>query len=858
MEPRHTVPQEKALVAPAEILADGQTVYNLYRGIVCNIVKTSGKEILSRIWVDLSHMQVCVAKLDESFIARFDVHDLVVRPQGAALHQKSPEVSPEDASVDLAEILLEEEEAEQSPGSHSLVFWASNEYFENNTRNAERQRFFAELGTSRVHKESGHHPTDSSSARERRTIVVHILPPTQLQLLSEQWDESLEKASIALHRDATTSVKKDSVTNSDSKNSSQVIDSPAEDGNPDVVVDPPTILDSAASPYSPTKLALTPATPPIGVGKMKPGGGPPAVVKRDESMASTEAESMIKPTATALATNSTAGGAVSSTAKMVKDHDAEEESLERTRSYVLQAAAAATREDDVVSSGTGANPPTLPTFVNNIRKLRGLVDTDQHAILHLQRNMFQYLWRFNAAAMTPDQLFSAQAVLAFNLDPKDGIAYLKDKVLRQSDVEPRRVGEWIADMSAAGKGGIDPSILGRFFSRKDSLDIYVGFVEAVDFRGLSIVQAMRKLFDCFKPGGEGQVIDRIINHFSESYYRQTKLPVDPDRPPTLPNTTDNFPEWKSADSPYGFGFAIIMLNTDLHVMGRMIGNKAKSSNDKGFSGMSVSQFIVNSRTILQPEEASDQFLTNVYEDIKASEIQLRPLPQAPLSSLPVAPDIEGWLTVLLQVNPRGVHIQRYWCVLAIQRLYIFSDKYHGLGLYPRLCLDVKAIRANTVSDPESFQALLTQIVENQQPRRRAAFSKCLQSSCLREGTGDRSIEKSASLVCNSSEFRQYELSSDLAIVLTKDKGATQDLDLYFRPTSSEELKEQSSFSQSWAVRRASHMLSSATASSASQKQAYTSQQPEGSWEPRQPRQKRFVCCAETPNLMNKWVSMLSM
>ena len=48
---------------------DGQTVYNLYRGVIC-VVR---EEMLVRIWVDMSHMEVCVAKLDSSFIARFPV-----------------------------------------------------------------------------------------------------------------------------------------------------------------------------------------------------------------------------------------------------------------------------------------------------------------------------------------------------------------------------------------------------------------------------------------------------------------------------------------------------------------------------------------------------------------------------------------------------------------------------------------------------------------------------------------------------------------------------------------------------------------------------------------------------------------
>eukprot|EP00392_Amoebophrya_sp_AT5.2_P010140 g10193.t1 len=314
----------KALVAPAEVLADGQTVYNLYRGVICVC-----RDSLARIWVDLSHMQVCVAKLDSSVIARFDVRDLVTRSVKME-EQKSPEVSPEDASVDIAEIQLEEEESETC---YSLVFWAPPE-----TSNAdkdkdhgakarrfwERQRHFAEAGKPRKrarpkdrdkdhkaveqHGEADKNPAVDQSEFEQGTLVLQLRSPD----LAQMGDIFHEDALAALDGSSKNRVNASST---------------ASEGN--------------AAPGTKTASKQAPST----------------------------------------------------------------------------------------------------------RKLRGLVDTDGRAILHLQRNMFQYLWRFNAAAMTPDQLYSAQAVLAFNLDPKDGIAYLKEKVFRQADVEPRRVGEWIAEMS---------------------------------------------------------------------------------------------------------------------------------------------------------------------------------------------------------------------------------------------------------------------------------------------------------------------------------------------------------------------------------------------------------------------------
>lgn len=68
--------------------------------------------------------------------------------------------------------------------------------------------------------------------------------------------------------------------------------------------------------------------------------------------------------------------------------------------------------------------------------------------------------------------------------------------------------------------------------------------------------------------------------------------------------------------------------------------------------------------ILDEDEVSNEYLEGVYQDIRSAEIQLKPLPQAPLSSLPVAPDIEGWLVLILpratSSGQPGVQLQRYW------------------------------------------------------------------------------------------------------------------------------------------------------------------------------------------------------
>ncbi|CAD7956460.1 unnamed protein product [Amoebophrya sp. A25] len=688
----------KQLVAPAEVLADGQTVYNLYRGVIC----VCKNDVLARIWVDMSHMEVCVAKLDSSFIARFKVEDLVVRKTRSLLlvdSQKSPEVSPEDAPIDVAEIELEEE----SDTSYSLVFWASPEAdAKDDAQSLKASGESNAPGRRRDELTVPGRPRLDNNGVERPTVVLHLRPPDQQYLSSDVLEEQMPGSRSGSKRRSEQSGGSSSSSSSTWRREGQrsAKTRPGGTGSSQLssIREQSRESSRAEKKGSPQEEKEEAAGTSTDREERKDGLSNPQTtnyISAEQKAKPREQEAELSGTAlhasttnitTSLSTSAleestpvlgsssgvttSLGGSVAvrpsqGDVELLPDHTESGTATPTAKNggpgtggpQAGRAFLNNMLDDDVCSSSTAA-VPNLHTFLNNIRKLRGLVDTDAHAILHLQRNMFQYLWRFNAAAMTPDQLFSAQAVLAFNLDPKDGIAYLKDKVLRSNDVEPRRIGEWIAEMSAAGKGGIDPSILGRFFSRKDSLDIYTGFVDALDFSGLTITQAMRKLFDCFKPGGEGQVIDRIIKLFSDSYYQQVVTNYKKQR--LAPRDPNEFPDWTSAESPYSFGFAIIMLNTDLHVMSKIMKKAGGGGKGEGSASMSLQQFIANTRCVLPAEEVSDAFLSHVYADIARAEIQLRPLPQAPLSSLPVAPDIEGWLTVVLPHGAQGVAIQRYW------------------------------------------------------------------------------------------------------------------------------------------------------------------------------------------------------
>jgi len=287
----------------------------------------------------------------------------------------------------------------------------------------------------------------------------------------------------------------------------------------------------------------------------------------------------------------------------------------------------------------------------------------------IRRRLFQYLWVRQGCLRSEEGLLEAQAVLAFNLDPKDGVQYLREKLGKSTDAE---VGEWLAVMSF-NKGGIDPTLLGNYFSRLDTIEVTKTFIAKLSFDGLDIVCALRRLFDTFKPGGESQVITRILEFFAETYLRQWESR----RHEVLPLV-----HYGSSDSVLQVAVSLIMLNTGLHVLPKKTAKK-RFSKKHASAVMTVEEYIRNTSSCVSLEEVPEQALRIWYEVVRETAISVEPMPRVPFSTLPVQPDIEGWLIAVLAPRVR----RRFWAVLALQRLYLFSDRSEDIE--PSDTLDLK-------------------------------------------------------------------------------------------------------------------------------------------------------------------------
>lgn len=316
----------------------------------------------------------------------------------------------------------------------------------------------------------------------------------------------------------------------------------------------------------------------------------------------------------------------------------------------------------------------MQQFLEALQQLLKSRDKEGHGVLHfVSKRLFQYLWVNQRMTLSEDQLFEAQAVLEFNVHPKDGIAYLKSKLHKQSDDQ---VGEWLASVCME-KGGLDPTMLGEYFSRRDTDQIFKAFMRRIDFKGLDTLDALRQLFDTFKPTGEGAVISRILDSFGESYFQQWQK-QDVREPPTA---------FAGSDSVLQVAVSLIMLNTGIHIA------PVKCSKQT-VAVMTVEEYIRNTRLCVSDEEVPDETLRTWYDKVSKVQISVEPIPRAPFSKLPVQPDIEGRLVVVLNAQAQ----KRYWAVLVLKRLYLFTDVSDN---DPEEKIDLKDIIVHPVAEEQS-------------------------------------------------------------------------------------------------------------------------------------------------------------
>lgn len=123
------------------------------------------------------------------------------------------------------------------------------------------------------------------------------------------------------------------------------------------------------------------------------------------------------------------------------------------------------------------------------------------------------------------------------------------------------------------------------------MDIYLSYL---NFKDLTILEAMRYYLSLFEMPGEGQKVERILEHFSQKYSEEN-------------------PEHYTADGAYMLSFLLMMLHTNVY-------------NPKVVEKMSLADFLNIGKNIKNGDEpVNPEILTVFYHDIQQKPIAIHSL-----------------------------------------------------------------------------------------------------------------------------------------------------------------------------------------------------------------------------------------
>ncbi|CAF0761114.1 unnamed protein product [Rotaria sordida] len=177
----------------------------------------------------------------------------------------------------------------------------------------------------------------------------------------------------------------------------------------------------------------------------------------------------------------------------------------------------------------------------------------------------------------------------FNKKPERGIRYLIAH--RFLEGNPEAVAHFLLL-----RKGLSRQMIGEYLGNLQdpfAMQVLHAFVNEFDFHDMPIDIALRKFQSTFRLPGEAQKIEQLMKVFGQRYSI------------TNPSSSPS-----NVDTIFILAFAIIMLNTDLH-----------SRNIKSEKKMRLEQFIKNLRAIDYGEDLDIDYLTGIYERIRAQEFR---------------------------------------------------------------------------------------------------------------------------------------------------------------------------------------------------------------------------------------------
>jgi len=155
------------------------------------------------------------------------------------------------------------------------------------------------------------------------------------------------------------------------------------------------------------------------------------------------------------------------------------------------------------------------------------------------------------------------------------------------------------------------------------------FVDALDFRDLPFVDALRIFLQSFRLPGEAQKIDRFMLKFAERYMAgNNKTPfVSAGSHLVVSKVTATY---RLIECAYLLAYSVILLNTDAH-------------NPQIKKRMTKADFIRNTRGINNGESLPEMFLSAIYDDIVNNEIRMKHEVEAGLANVSSGPGLANAL-----------------------------------------------------------------------------------------------------------------------------------------------------------------------------------------------------------------------
>ena len=182
-----------------------------------------------------------------------------------------------------------------------------------------------------------------------------------------------------------------------------------------------------------------------------------------------------------------------------------------------------------------------------------------------------------------------KGVARFNEVPKAGIAYLVTEGIISSPDDHVQVARFLNGTTRVSK-----KVLGDFLSKKANEGLLKAFIGLFDFRQQRLDEALRELLSTFRLPGESQLIERIVEVFTEKFCSDNGSGDIADK-----------------DAAYTLTYATIMLNTDQY-----------NPSIKPQNRMTSDAFARNLRGVNHDKDFAREYLQEIYDSIKQEEIIL--------------------------------------------------------------------------------------------------------------------------------------------------------------------------------------------------------------------------------------------